>query len=183
LSKHYTISGNITYPITLDQAKKQLKIDPLVDHENDRITEIIAEAFGYAKDYLERIIIEQDIVIETSSFISEVESEFSPINAITSIEYKDENGATQTLDVALYQLYSKNMYDSYLHYEPDLPDLLYDDRAVKITGKVGYKVGEIPKRILSAVNLVIGYLDKHRDDSPDQKERASQTLLRPYKQW
>ena len=187
MAVYYDISGNVTYPIDLDAAKRQLRIDPIITYDDTRITEIIAEATEIASDYTGRRYVEQDIVIEAPAFITDIEAVFSPITSISAITYLDVDGNEQSLVADTdFKLYNTDPYTRELVYIIDpLPELYSEqtERLVKITGKVGYTATTLPKGARSGIMLLISYLYENRNDSVDERVRASQTILRRHKQW
>ena len=184
MANYYTLSGTIIEPLTLADAKLQLRIDH--DFENAIITAIITEARSLAEDYTGRLFTERDLVIHTQNFIEDLETDYSPINSISTLKYKIVKGGTYSELVADtdYKLRKIDKYSSKIDYILDpLPTLPEDSTAVEITAKVGYTAAALPASVRSAIKLLISYLYENRDDTADEKQRASQTILRPFKRW
>ena len=185
MKRFYNISEPAAEAITLAAVKQQLYIDPLVTVDEDLLNRIRVGAVALAENYIEKFLTERVIVVETGEFITDIEAKFSPFNSVTEIAYIDENGASQILAPALYELLKVGQYDSEIYYldADNLPSLADDAKAVKITGTVGFPAGTLPTGILEGVMLLVTFLHENRNDTPDEKVRASRTILRPYKSW
>ena len=186
MAVYFEISGTPAAVIDLAAAKRQLRIDPIITYDDTRITEIIDEATAYASSYMSKRIGEQTVTLYCPEFITDIEDVISPVSAITSIKYFDVDGNEQTLNNTDYKLYKIDEYTNRLVYTAaELPQLYSqrDERLVTITATVGYTTTTLPNDIRSGIMLLISYLFENRNDSPDEKVRASQTILRRYKEW
>jgi len=177
------ISTTPTELITLQQAKFQLRVDEIVNHEDSLILEYIAEAREIAENYIGRFIAQRDLEITSSSFITDIEKDYSPVSEIVSIKYKVDDVET-TLPLDKYALRKISMNDKKIIYKTaDLPEIDVSDDAVVTIVKVGYTVATCPKSIISAMKLILTRLYTYREDSPDEKQSASHNILRKFKKW
>jgi uncharacterized phiE125 gp8 family phage protein len=91
--------------ITLEEAKRRLRIEPEFIDEDVDIVSIIVEATEEAEGYLDEDILDTTVVHAVTDFSSNcVKVQESPLQSITSIKYLDDNGDEQTVDAANYTL-------------------------------------------------------------------------------
>jgi len=181
--QYYTISGTITELITLDQAKYQLRIDPIVMHEDTEITSYITEAREIAENYIGRLIGERTLTIASSDFVQML-SYYTPINSVTSIVAKVNNTDVNLAEGDNYKLRDLSPTEQRIIYVSEaLPTLDDIDTPVTTVLKVGYNATNCPKSIISAMKLIISKLYEHREDSAQPKTMASHNILRTFKKW
>ena len=181
---YYTISGTVTELITLEEAKMQLRIDAITDHEDSLIESYISEAREIAEGYIGRLIGERNLEIKAPDFVRDIEKVYSPVNSISAIKYYDATGDEQTLPTAKYQLLLNVNGDNTIRYDADIPTVSSTKfPAVTITAKVGYNATNCPKSIIAAIKLILTRLYNFREDSPEEKQQASRNILRRFKKW
>lgn len=92
-------------PVTLAEAKLQLRLETDITTEDARVTRLIQAAREDAEHRLGRRLCTQTWECVLDAFPeAEIDLRKPPIAAITSVVYIDENGDSQTMDSALYSL-------------------------------------------------------------------------------
>ncbi len=167
--------------ISLEQAKQQLRIDPIVQHEDSLIQAYISEAREIAENYIGRLIGERTLEVKSSDYISNVASEYTPINEVLDIVAKLNNGAEQSVTA---ELVSINKTEQRLIYQDEPTNLSsIFTTPVTTTLKVGYNANNCPKSLISAMKLIISRLYEFRTDNAQQKTQASHNIMRAFKSW
>ncbi len=161
-----TVAASI-HPISRADAKTHLRVDHT--DEDDYIDTVIAAAVDYAENYTDRQFITATWVARMDEFPTtgdNIELRKNPIASITSIQYVDTNGTTQTWSSANYETDLKSNVarirpistESY----PSTKDQL---NAVTVTFISGYgsAASDVPGDIKHALKLIIAYLYDNRD--------------------
>ncbi|MDO1560415.1 head-tail connector protein [Brevundimonas sp. 2R-24] len=169
--------------LSLDEAKAHLR----VDHDDDDVLigALIAAACGALdgpQGWLGRAVGEQTISETADWFADCMRLSLPPVTAITSIEYVDGDGATQTLDGAVYVLGT----DGRVRLAPDQswPSVRAQREAVTITYTAGYAT--VPAPIKAAALLLLGDLYANRETGIAGDLKPSPTiemLISPYRTW
>lgn len=89
-------------PISQDQAKCHLRVDGSDD--DALILSLIRAARMHAEGYTHRAFVRQTWRVTLRWFPSVIELPVMPVRSVTSVQYVDTAGVTQTLAVALYQV-------------------------------------------------------------------------------
>ena len=162
-TKEMTV-GPTFEPISLQHAKDELKItsSPSEDALNlDRIARarewvedemglrFVPQTWEYYLDYFPAVIRLYDI---------------SPLQSVTSIQYIDTDGVTQTLDASLYTVDAKKKPGE-IHpaWGKTWPSTRSDPNAVTVTAVVGYTtLAKIPKMLTGYMLALISEMEVHR---------------------
>jgi len=186
MATYYNITGSVTEVITLEQAKQQLRIDPIVVHEDAEIEAYITEAREIAENYIGRLIGERNLEVRSSGFITKINAAYTPINSIDSIKAKLDGGTTQTLvantDFSLQNLSKTKQRIVYVDKNLGALDTIFAT-PVTVIAKVGFNTTNCPKAIISAMKLILSRLYEFRTDNAQEKTLASTNILRAYKSW
>ncbi len=89
-------------PMTLEQAKQQLNIEPAVTDWDTLITDYIKAARAAAERYCERAIIDQVRVLHLDTFPKVIELPGGVVLAVEDITYLDADRSEHVLDEAAY---------------------------------------------------------------------------------
>lgn len=100
----------VTEPVTLDEVKKQCLVDSTDD--DALLTRLIKAARSYVEKYCNARWAEQTIACQCTSFGDFARLPEGPLKSVTSIEYVDTAGATQTLDEAIYEAHKDGLEPS-----------------------------------------------------------------------
>ena len=102
--KTIIITTPASEPVTLSEAKAQLRIDDAFTVDDDYIGALISSARERCENYCNQFFTQQDIAIVFDS--SPSGSAYIPYTGltVTSVTYIDENDATQTINPSDYFL-------------------------------------------------------------------------------
>tara|TARA_R100000458_G_C8228917_1_gene211186 strand:+ start:276 stop:896 length:621 start_codon:yes stop_codon:yes gene_type:complete len=173
-------TGPASEPISTAEAKTQLRIDG--SSEDTLIGEYIKAARGLLERQMRRAFITQTITLKLDKFPTDdgkprksLEQGFggngtillprSPAIAITSVQYVDTNGATQTLSSSLYEV-DTTSEPARLHpaYDEDWPDTREIENAVTVTYTAGYgAASDVPEELRLAIRLLVGVYFEQRE--------------------
>jgi len=173
--------------VTLEQAKKQLRIEATFEDEDELIQSYIDAAVANCENYIGGHIIPGDLVLTFDAFDSPVVFEAFPLKSITSIKYFIE-GNEETLEPEKYALTNPTDKVYKLRFKEDLPTT--DERfdAVTITVACGFSEDKIPKPIIQAVKLMVSQMYEYREDSFQNNvfnmtNSPGFALLKPYRKY
>ncbi|WP_370214787.1 head-tail connector protein [Mesoflavibacter profundi] len=170
--------------VTLEQAKKQLKMEDLGTFDDDIIQDCIDAAIDEAENYCNTSIRQRKYKVQIASWEDNFEFKKQKVTAIDSVTYKDTSGNSQTLDAASYQLLPIDSYASVMQFTDfnNLPEVQEDNTtAVTINFTVGYADGKTPKAIQQAIKLLLTDNYEYRGDREKKENLASRIKLEPYK--
>jgi len=151
-------------PITLAFVKPHLNI--VIDDDDLILSSYIGAARDHVEKMLSRSLITQTWDYSIDSFADKIEIPKPPLQSVTSIKYRDENGVTQTL--------GSSVYDVDTGVEPGVIRLAYDQswpsircvsNAITIRFVAGYgdNPGDIPFSVRQAIALFVGHLYENRE--------------------
>lgn len=152
-------------PLSLDEVKQHLKLD--IDDDDELVIAAYLPAVREAcENYLSRSLITQTLRQTFDCWPSCMRLEHPPVQSVTSIEYVDDNGVTQTLDPSAYQIDLSSdgparIMPAYGEVWPSVrPDTF---NAVTVTFVAGYAdQASVPGPIRSAMLLFIAHLYENR---------------------
>jgi len=167
-------------PISTDDAKTHLNVSDSAD--DAYIDTLIKAARQYAEDFTRRAFITQTIEAKFDKFPAYFELERGPLQSVTSIQYVDTDGNTQTLAASNYIIDKVSMppriTEAYGVTWPSVRDIA---NAVTVTYVSGYGDAstDVPQQIIHAMLFHIGYFYENREggDVPP----IVKTLLMPHK--
>ncbi len=188
--KAYTIyTPNAELPVTLDDVKKHLRMDDL-SHDDDSIMAYIMSASRNVEKQYGIALLTQTVKEYWSAFpcltTEPLLLRIQPVQSITSIEYLDENGLTQTWDEEEWAFGGYNGA-TFIVPTPDhtWPATWSVPNAITITYEAGWGdlPTNVPNDITQALKFMVADYFERREDSPQTFTRASENLLRPYYRW
>ena len=147
--------------ITTAEAKLHLRVDHSAD--DDLIDVLITAAREDCEHQLGRGIGSQTWRRTLDAFpAGAIELGMPPVASITSVQYVDTAGDTQTLDSSLYVLDNASADEAWLHpaEDTDWPDTLDTANAVTVTFVCGLTT--VPSTVRAWMLLRIGTLYQHR---------------------
>jgi uncharacterized phiE125 gp8 family phage protein len=167
-----TITGPSAEPVTLAQAKVQLRIDH--DDENALIESWIRSARELAEAHTGKRFVTQQVRMTLKAFPCHpddvIRLPVGPVTAITGFTYTDEAGATQALA-------ENSGYQAWLdHNPPLLAPPAYESwpttkggalKAVTVEFTAGTAVADVPGSVATAILLTLGYWDQNRGDGTE----------------
>lgn len=170
--------------VSLEKAKKQLRIEATFEDEDDLIQSYIDAAVMASENYIGGHIQQKDMVIKMDSFDSPIEFEAFPMQSITSVKYFPVDGSAEaTMSDTLYKLTKLNDKVYSLRFVNDTPEIADRFDAVSITIVVGFPTTKTPKPIVQAILLQVADMYERREDRSEVFGTTAMALLRPYKKF
>jgi uncharacterized phiE125 gp8 family phage protein len=166
--------------ISLSIAKKQLKIEPEDQEDDELILSYIDSAITYAENYTGSVIQKQKFIVKGKDFDDVGGFSKQKIISVDSVEYLDESSQLKLLLEDQYRLESVDKLENKLVFETDLPKVkpnIYD--AVKMKVTCGYE--KVPKPIIQALLLIVTDFYQYRSDRKKDHLTSAHNLLSPYK--
>lgn len=191
-----------TLPITLEQAKEHLRIEPDANEEDGLIESFIAAATEFVSGrngYTGRVLVQQDWRVYFSEFsLRGLEVPFPPLIRVNSITYLDSSGNEQTLSNSVYIVTKTEPAFVKLKSGQSWPEVLNQPDSITIHFTAGYATLDanspiteytsgIPASIKAAMLLVIGDLYQNREaqalvqGAEYQPNPSVRALLNPYR--
>lgn len=159
-------------------AEQHLRI-PLSGAESARLTRAIEASTQQAERMLERSLLPQtwDLVMDRFPFLF-IELQRPPLISVTSVQYVDEDGDTQTLDSSQFRVIQQTgprARRSWIERDEDVtwPVTRRQSDAVTVTYRAGYvetigaspEVTKVPEAILEGIAIRAAEFYKQRSDS------------------
>jgi len=183
---HFYTSVTAEAPIlSLEKAKKQLRLDADNTDEDDLITSYIDAAQVACEDYINRGIGKRNFIMELRAFPENIIFERNYENdVITKVEYYAPGATALTiLAVDQYKLRNSNIVECFDIKFLSLPETDKRDDAVIVTVEQGFALAQCPKPILQAINLKLSDFYERREDREQGNNPASNNLLRKYRKY
>lgn len=182
-------SGNpAAEPLTLAEAKAHCRVDGA--DEDAYITALISAARLLCEHLTGRTLIRQTWVLTLDAFPDAIALPNPRVEDITSVQYVDTAGATQSLALSGVQLDRASDYANWLvpAYGFSWPATREQPNAVVVTYRAGYgaTAADVPQLIKHWLLLTIGSMYAQREaltDKPTSKlgDRFYDGLLDPYR--
>lgn len=170
--------------ITVDQAKKQLRLEVDFCEEDDLIQSYIESAQLVCENYMNRAIGSRKYAIDLDVFSTPVTYEGSSNDAIEKIEYYAPGETTLTLlDPTEYTFRKSILLECF---EIKLKTIIATDNredAVIITVNQGWLADKVPAPIKQAMLLLVSDMYERREDREQSNNMAHLNLLRPYRKY
>lgn len=183
----YTIPGDDARCVTLEEAKKQLKVDASFTEEDDLIQSYIDAAQVECENFTGRAIGRRKMVFELAAFENPLIFTANYENdTVEKIEYYDKTTEVLTeLDAAEYKLRVSSIVNcKEIKFLNTLPDTMLCDDAVIVTINQGFAVADVPTPIKQAMKLLISDSYERREDRGEiGYNTAAQAKLRPYRKY
>lgn len=157
-------------PVTLAQAQLHLRLDlEAGQHPDDSlVSALITVARQDAENYTGLALTQQTFVAYFDEFpTDDLDLGIWPVRSITSVQYVDIDGNTQTFSSTGYRL-DPNEKPAVLQYVDAWPQTKAQNNAVTVTFVAGYAAGSptrwnLPKPIYQAMLMMIGHLYENRE--------------------
>lgn len=190
------ITAASSEPLTRLQVKKHLRLvvedDDEFTSQDDMIDDLIITARQMAEENMNRVVKAQtlewvgwlDYFDEPLTFPDVEDTPIHPIRQIVSVKYFDSSDVEQTLDSSNYSFadYVGNASLEFVTAANSLSISSTKTYPVTVRMNVGYAtVDDIPKPILRAMLLMIGYWYENTQDTVRKMPTASEHLLMPYR--
>lgn len=184
----YQVTGpNTELPVTLDMARAHLRNEDL-RYDDDYLMGAIRAAGAIVEKQYGLALLTQTVKQYHQAFPCSPDAplllRIAPLINVTSIEYVDSAGDTQTWSNTEYAAGHFNQTAFIIpKTNSTWPSGLANiPNAVTITYTAGFgpKASNIPHDIRSALLLAIGALYENREDSPSTLTTAAENILMPY---
>jgi uncharacterized phiE125 gp8 family phage protein len=156
-------------PVTLAEAKAHLRVD--ISDDDTLIDGLIASARRYFEEAARRALITQTWRLSLDGWPSgdEIELPRPPLQSVTSVIYKDQDGNATTWAAANYIVDTDSEPGRIvLAYGQSWPTgVLYPANPIQITYKAGYgdAGSSVPTQMKQAILLLIGHYYENREDT------------------
>ncbi|AEE98031.1 head-tail connector protein [Mahella australiensis] len=176
-------------PVTLEEAKKHLRVD--ISDDDSLITSLIMAAREHAEAITRRALITQtwELSLDIWPYGSEIIIPLPPLQKVDSIKYTDSAGVEHMLDLNICIIDTKEEPGRIvLKNEYSWPsETLQAADAVHIRFTAGYgNAGNVPQTIKQAILLMIGWWYEQRETAiigsvAREVPMAAEALLWPYR--
>ena len=164
--------------VSVADAKHHLR----VTHTDDDtyIQSLILAATHHCEEFQRRKYLEQTVVEKFDSFPAIIRPRYSPLVSVTSIQYVDTAGSTQTLDVAEYDVDTTEepgrVKPAYTKSWPSIRDVI---NAVTLTYLAGYGTADqVREEFKQAILLMVGDMYLYRTNQVNEKLHDTQAALK-----
>ncbi len=175
-------------PVSLEEVKDQLNITEDFTDDDGLLNGFIVAAREYVENYTRRALLTQTIAARYDCFPIYFQLERAPLQSITTIQYVDTAGNTQTLGSSNYDV---DIYSTPPRVTPAYSKVWPSVRTgvpntVIITYVAGYaEPTDIPTTIKHAILLLVGHLYENREGTSVLTIKdipfGINTLLMPYR--
>lgn len=168
--------------ISTAEAKAWLRVEH--SDEDALIASIVAACTATAQNYLSQAFTTQTITEKFNSWLDSPDLQVlnltvHPVQSVTSIQYVDSDGVTQTLDSSQYILNNfKKRATIHPAHDVTFPTVQTVINPITVTYVAGYGgASAVPEDIKMAVRLMVADMYENRTDSVKQLPSASKYIL------
>lgn len=152
-------------PVTTAEAKTHMRVD--TSDDDTYIAGLISAATQYAQDRTNRQFINATFKLRLDGFLaSQLWLPRGPLSSITSIQYLDENDATQTLASSKYKVDTTSMPGRVVRADGESwPSTTANPQSVIITYVSGYgsSTSDVPEGIRLAIRMLTAHWYEARE--------------------
>lgn len=156
-------------PVSLEEAKAQLRIPALQTIEDEVINGFISAAREQAEQFIDRPICEADFVIVYDAIAGDRFCMKYPASSVASVTYRDGSNAEQSATFT---------------YDAQLNELFFSEVIIGTGVKVTFTSGlttDYPQSLKQAILMLIGDLYTGRS-SAELVNKAAKMMLMPFKE-
>lgn len=170
--------------VTLEEAKDHLRVDSTA--EDELIEALIRAARMAIEERTSRATVTQTWVMTLDAFPDEAEIRLPrpPLASVSSVQYVDANGDTQTFSPSNYSVVTRSLPGAIrLVYNATWPTTRAQPNAVTITYVAGTAASAVPAPMVHAAKLIVGDLFRSRESVMLEQPSTNPTvemLLAPY---
>lgn len=180
------VTAPASEPVSTAEAKTHLRQG--ISDDDNYIAALIVAARLYCEEYTQRAFVDQTWRVKLDDFpASESESiclPRPPLSSVTSVQYVDTDGDSQTWDAANYTADTDAFKGRvYTVYNGDWPDTQDHKQVVTITYVAGFgAASDVPETIKAAIKLHVELLyDRPAGNDLVALETTRDALLAPYR--
>ena len=172
------VTDVIEEPVSLADQKTHLRID--IDEDDAYIAGCVTAARAWVEGQTKRAIMPQtwNYIIDYC-WPAKIELPMNPVASVTSINYIDTNGTSQTLATNQYTVAARK-HGSFIvpAYDVTWPDVQWVPAAVTVQFIAGV-AAEVPQEIHRAIMILAGAYYENRETVP--APMAVESLISPYR--
>lgn len=152
-----------SWPVTLEEAKAYCRIQESAD--DSIVLALIQAATVYAEDYTNRSIAPKTYTLKLPQFpVAEIKLPKPIVQSVTSIQYIDTSGATQTFSSGNYFIVAADLEASiFLNYGQTWPSTRTNRQAVTVTYVAGYST--CPELLKTCIKMLVNHWYENRQPS------------------
>ena len=163
-------AGGGDYPVALADMKLHLRVESGVTADDTLITTLISAATEWCQDFQRRKYIQQTVIEKYDGFPGTngvIRVPYPPLVSVTSIQYVDTAGDTQTLSTANYTVDTTmepgRIVPAYNCIWPTTRNVI---NAVTLTYLAGYgAAADVPDSVKAAIKLLVGNWYENREQT------------------
>ncbi len=177
------VTPSSALPVTLDEAKKFLKMDDITD-DDDLITMLLGTAVSQVENVTGRCLLNQTWKQTFDEFPCDddyCDLYRSKVTSITSVKYYDTSGVQQTLSSSVYELEAEEPAHIRLKPLQSWPGTDGRDDGIEITFVAGYgaTAADVPAGLKVLVLIMTSWLYENRQAGEFPKD-AIRSLAAPF---
>ena len=171
-------------PVTLEQVKTQLKIDPSDDAYDDQIEPLITAAREWCEGYQNRAYITQtfELALDHWPHQSNIRLPRPPLQSISSVSYTDSEDVTEAWDAANYRVDDYSEPGRLVALSgavwPSVSLSSTNPIRIRYVGGYGDSPNDIPAKIKQAVLMLVCYWFENGYCDPPQAVKSLLSLDR-----
>ena len=151
-------------PITLEEAKKHLRLEGVLDDEDSQIQMMIIAARRLAEGKLNRTIVQRELAATFDGWGCKMRLPKPPFVELLGVDYMDSEGVSQPMPVdSYYVLQGREPAEVAFVGGAPLPALAKRRGTITVRYLAGYPDGQVPEDLKSWMLLQIGSLYAHRE--------------------
>lgn len=157
-------------PVSLEEAKRHLRIEPEATLEDGLISGLIAAATGHLDGWtgiLGRCLVEQEWRQDFDGFSQCLPLPLGPVMSITSVTWRNAAGQISTVASTAHSLRTDAGGRSHCRFRDDFsfPVDLYQVAAVSVSYRAGWELADVPAEIKQAILLLVGAWYENREET------------------
>lgn len=174
-------------PVSVAEMRMHCRIDHT--DEDEYLAALIVAARMWCEDYCRRSFITRTIELKRPKFDESMDLPRGPVQSVTSVQYQDQDGATQTLSTDTWQYVGDPvMARVVVRSGKAWPVTNVEEHPVAITYVTGYgdASADVPMTIRQAIKMMVAQLYEYREPivtgtSIAHVPMAVESLLSPYR--
>lgn len=176
------VTGPQTEPLTLEEAKAQLRLDS--DEDDALVRRLLLAARMWVEGQTHRALIEQTWDQNLPYFPTLIRFEKNPVMSVTSITYNEGSSPVPTLAASQYQVVART-HASYVSpaYGVSWPSTRNVPEAVTVRFVAGYT--DVPEPLKHAVAMLVAHWYENREvtthGTVSEVPLAVEALISPYR--
>lgn len=165
------VTAPATEPLTLAQARTQVRVESTDTAHSDDLTALIVEARQYIERYLGRQLITAtwDLMLDCfPATEKEIHVPLPPLQSVTSLKYYDTDGVLQTWSASNYIVSTDGSETGRICLAPGVnwPAAQLRAEAVQIRFVAGYGAASaVPAPLVRACKLLVGHWFLYREEA------------------